>query len=99
MSSAFSFDFLEPTSDFQTPITFLLLDNNTKCGFSFSLLDRKENFGNKIVQICWKFHFPYSCSCGFSFGGHGTLCNVMCGSGGGGGGGGVLEKSQKYRVS
>ena len=35
-SSAFSVDFLEPTLDFQTPITFLLVDKNTKFGYSFS---------------------------------------------------------------
>ena len=52
MSSAFSIDFLEPTSDFQKPIAFLLVDKNTKCGYSFSLLDHKEHFGYKIVRIC-----------------------------------------------
>ena len=31
-----SIDFLEPISDFQRPITFLLVDKNTKCGYSFS---------------------------------------------------------------
>ena len=38
---AFSVDFLEPTSDFQTPITFLLVDKNTKCGYKFSKIARK----------------------------------------------------------
>ena len=46
MSSAFSIDFLEPASEFQTPVTFLLVDKNTKCGYSFSKLDLKENLGN-----------------------------------------------------
>ena len=46
MSSALSIDFLEPTSDFQKPVTFLLVDKNTKCGNSFSKLDRKEDFGD-----------------------------------------------------
>ena len=46
MSSAFSIDFLEPTSEFQMPVAFLLVDKNTKCGHSFSQLDHKENFGN-----------------------------------------------------
>ena len=32
---SFSVDFLEHTSDFQTPITFLLVEKNTKCGYSF----------------------------------------------------------------
>ena len=36
MSSAFSVGFLEPTSEFQTPVTFLLVAKNTKCGYSFS---------------------------------------------------------------
>ena len=46
MFSAFSIDFLEPTSEFQTAVTFLLVDKITKCGYSFSYLDCKENFGN-----------------------------------------------------
>ena len=44
MSSAFYIDFLEPTSEFQTPVTFLLADKNTKCGYSFFKLDHEENF-------------------------------------------------------
>ena len=48
MSSVFSIDSLEPTSEFQTPVTFLLVDKNTKCGYSFSKLDHKNNFGNKL---------------------------------------------------
>ena len=46
MSSAFSIDFLEPISEFQTPVTFFLVDKNTTCGYSFSKLDHKKNFGN-----------------------------------------------------
>ena len=46
MSSVFSIDFLELTSEFQKPVTFLLVDKNTKCGYSFSELDHKKNFGN-----------------------------------------------------
>ena len=49
MSSAFSIDFIEPTAEFQTPVTFLLVDKNTKCGYSFSKQDRKEHFGTKIM--------------------------------------------------
>ena len=30
MFSAFSIDFLEPTSEFQMPLTFLLVDKNIK---------------------------------------------------------------------
>ena len=44
-ASAFSIDFLEPTSEFQKHVSFLLVYKNTKCGFSFPLLDRNENFG------------------------------------------------------
>ena len=35
MSSAFSIDFLEPTSEFQMPVTFLLVDKNIKAGIRF----------------------------------------------------------------
>ena len=52
MSSAFSIEFLDPTSDFQTPITFLLENEIKKCGYSFSEFDRKENCGYKIFGIC-----------------------------------------------
>ena len=47
MSFAFSIDFLEPTSEFQTHVTFLLVDKNTRCGYSFSKLDM-ENFGYNL---------------------------------------------------
>ena len=47
MTSAFSIEFLEPTSEFQTPVTFLLVDRNSKCGYSFSvtlkIVNKKEN--------------------------------------------------------
>ena len=49
MSSAFSIDFLEPTSEFQTP--------NTKCGYSFSLLDRKKNLVIKLTGLAEIFAF------------------------------------------
>ena len=35
MSSAFSVDFFEPTSDFQMSITFLLVDKTQSVGFIF----------------------------------------------------------------
>ena len=35
MSLDFFIDLIEPTSDFQTAITFLLVDKNTSCGYSF----------------------------------------------------------------
>ena len=45
--SAFSIDFLEPTSEFQMPVTFLLVDKNIHF---LSSITRK--FGNKFVGIC-----------------------------------------------
>ena len=33
--SAFSIDFLEPTSEFQTPVTFLLMDKTQSVGILF----------------------------------------------------------------
>ena len=50
MSSAFSIEFLEPTSEFQTPVTFLLVDRNTKCGYSFSVTP-KIVYKKKKIQI------------------------------------------------
>ena len=47
MSSAFSIDFLEPTSEFQMPVTFLLVDKNTKCGYTFSKIARK----NLVIKL------------------------------------------------
>ena len=44
MSAVFSIDFLESTSKFQRPVTFLFVDKNTKCGYSFS-------FASKILEI------------------------------------------------
>ena len=35
MSSVFSIDFLEPTSEFQTPVTFLLVDKTQSVGIHF----------------------------------------------------------------
>ena len=83
MSSAFSINFLEPTLDFQMPITFLLVHKNTMCGYSFSQLDRNENFGNKNVGILLKFLrslllLTTSCSGRwFQFWSTYTLCNVI----------------------
>ena len=64
MTSAFSIDFLEPTSEFQMPVTFLLVDKNTKCGYSFSQLDPKEIFGNLLkfslflLMLIWCQFWP-----------------------------------------
>ena len=60
MSSAFSIDFLEPTSDFQMPVTFLLVDKNIKCVYSFSKFDRKENLVIKLSEFAEIFTFSTS---------------------------------------
>ena len=75
MSSAFSIDFLEPTSEIQTPVTFLWVDKNTKCGCSFSKIAWKI-LVIKLSKFAEIFTF-YSCSYGFSFGQHCTLSNVI----------------------
>ena len=67
ISSAFSVDFPEPTSDFPKPIILSQEDKNKSLGIH-SQLDREEHFGNKIVRIYWNFHFLISSSCGFIFG-------------------------------
>ena len=41
--------FIEPTSEFQTSVTFLLVNENIKCGWSFSKLDRNEHVGTKYI--------------------------------------------------
>ena len=53
MSSAFSIDFIEPTSEFQTPVTFLLEDKNTFIYF-LSKLARKvlELICQVFAEIC-----------------------------------------------
>ena len=49
MSSAFFINFLEPASEFQTPVTFLLVDKTQSVGIHFLSLDRKETFGNNLL--------------------------------------------------
>ena len=39
------------------PVTFLLVDKNTKCGYSFSKLDRQEYFGNELSRSADIFTF------------------------------------------
>ena len=53
MSSAFSVDFLEPTSDFQTPVTFLLVDKKHKVWVFIFLVtvDRKGNLENNFRDL------------------------------------------------
>ena len=48
------------TSEIQTPITPLFINENIKCGYSFSLLERKEQCGSKIICVFksfWFLHF------------------------------------------
>ena len=75
MSSAFSFDFLEPTLEFQTTVTFLLVDKNKVRAFIF-LVRSQGKFGKNCRDLL-KFSLFYSCSYCFSFGRHCTLCNVI----------------------
>ena len=52
MCSAFSIDFLEPTSEFKAPVTFLLVDKKSHKVYVFIFLDRKDIFGYKMFRIC-----------------------------------------------
>ena len=48
------------TSEIQTPITLLFMNENIKCGYSFSTLQRKEQCGTKIICVFknfWFLHF------------------------------------------
>ena len=67
MSSAFSVDFLEPTSDFQTPITFFLVEK-TQSGYSFFNWIARKILVIKLLGFAENFQFLYSSSCGFYFG-------------------------------
>ena len=66
MFSAFSIDALEPILDFQTSITFLLVDKTQIVG---------THFLNKIARSILVIQL--SRFAGFSFDQHGTLCNVI----------------------
>ena len=39
------------TSEIQTPITPLFMNENIKCGYSFSQLERKEQCGTKSIFV------------------------------------------------
>ena len=47
------------TSEMQTPITPLLMNENIKWGYSFSKLERKEQCGTKIICVFNNFWFLY----------------------------------------
>ena len=55
MSSAFSVDFLEPTSDFQTPITILLVEKKDKVWVFIFLVRLQGKFGNCKLSDLLKF--------------------------------------------
>ena len=40
---------IESISEFQTSVTFSLVDKNIKCGYSFSQLDRNKHFDTKFI--------------------------------------------------
>ena len=44
------------TSEIQTPISPLFMNENIKCGYSFSKLERKKQCGSKIISVV---HFLY----------------------------------------
>ena len=68
MSSAFSVDFLEPTSDFQTPITFFLVEKKHKVGTHFFNWIARKILVIKLLGFAENFQFLYSSSYGFYFG-------------------------------
>ena len=40
------------TSEIQTLIAFLFVDETIKCGYAFSYLERDEYIGTKIIRVC-----------------------------------------------
>ena len=58
--------FIESTSEFQMSVTFLLVNENIKSGYSFSYLDQKEHFGTKSLFFFLNFSFCTSRSSNFS---------------------------------
>ena len=49
ITSDFFIDLLQCTSVLQTPITFLFVNENIKCGYAVSKLEHEEYFGTKII--------------------------------------------------
>ena len=52
ITSDFSIRLMLFTSELQTPITFLFVNENVKCGYSFALLELDESFGTKVIHVC-----------------------------------------------
>ena len=52
ITSDFSIRLMLFTSELQTPIFFLFVNENIKCGYSFSQLEHVEYFGTKIFRVC-----------------------------------------------
>ena len=59
ITSDFPIDLLQCTSELQTPITFLFVDKNMKCGYAFSQLEHKEYFGTKLFGFAKIFGFSF----------------------------------------
>ena len=72
MSSAFSVDFLEPTSEFQMPVTFLVVAENIKCGHSFFSKIAGNISVINLSGFAETFTFSTPLPVGFR-----TLCNVI----------------------
>ena len=49
--SDFSIHLMHFTSEFQTPITFLFVNESIKCGYAFSYLEGYIYFGTKIILV------------------------------------------------
>ena len=47
------------TSELQTPITFFFVNDNIKCEYAFSSLERDECYGTNIIWVCKKFLFAF----------------------------------------
>ena len=52
ITSDFSIHLMHFTSEIQTLITFLFVDETIKCGYAFSYLERDEYIGTKIIRVC-----------------------------------------------
>ena len=52
ITSDFSIHLMHFTSELQTPITFLFVNENIKSGYAFSYLEHDEYFDTKIIRVC-----------------------------------------------
>ena len=77
MSSAFSIDFLEPNSEFQTPVTFLLVDKNIKVWVFIFLVRSQGKFWLLNCQDLLKFSLFLLLLLWFQFGPHNVQMCMM----------------------